>query len=134
MPFFADYSEQSTLGTRGKTTKSRRTKTVRGPEGAWIAQMKEELAAKGLLPAKKYTTRAQRLAAREAERARLVAMRARQIYQIVIEEVEYGRTQLSSGGEYETLEQVAEYLQYLTMGPVRGRKGVVRTQVWIRRK
>lgn len=42
---FADASNQPTPGNRGKTTRRKSTRTVRGPEGAWIAEMKEEQAA-----------------------------------------------------------------------------------------
>jgi|AGTN01.1.fsa_nt_gi hypothetical protein len=42
---FADPSHQKTTGNRGKTTRRKSTKTVRGPEGAYIAMMKEELLA-----------------------------------------------------------------------------------------
>jgi hypothetical protein len=44
--FFADGAVQDTRGGRGKTTRRKGTRTVRGPEGAAIAQMKEELAAR----------------------------------------------------------------------------------------
>lgn len=46
MPHFADAAVQKTQGVRGKTTRRRSTKTVRGSEGAWIAMMKEELASR----------------------------------------------------------------------------------------
>lgn len=42
---FADHAHIPTPGDRGKTTRRRSTKTVRGPEGQWIASVKEELAA-----------------------------------------------------------------------------------------
>lgn len=41
---FADASTQQTKGNRGTSTGCNSTITVRGPEGAWIAEMKEELA------------------------------------------------------------------------------------------
>lgn len=43
---FATPATQDTRGGRGKTTRRKGTKTVRGAEGAWIAQCKEELAAR----------------------------------------------------------------------------------------
>jgi hypothetical protein len=43
MPYFADEAVQSTTGSRGKTTRRKSTRTVRGCEGAWIAAVKEEL-------------------------------------------------------------------------------------------
>jgi hypothetical protein len=46
MPFFADEQVQPTPGDRGTTTRRRSTRTVRGCEGAWIAQVKEEIAAR----------------------------------------------------------------------------------------
>lgn len=46
MLFHADKAIQSTQGTRGKTTERATTHTVQGPEGSYIAQMKEELAAR----------------------------------------------------------------------------------------
>jgi hypothetical protein len=46
VPFFADEQVQPTPGDRGKTTRRRSTRTVRGSEGAWIAQVKEEVAAR----------------------------------------------------------------------------------------
>lgn len=42
--FHADPSVQSTRGKRGKTTHRPSTQTVRGPEGRYIADMKEALA------------------------------------------------------------------------------------------
>jgi hypothetical protein len=41
--FFADAATQDTRGDRGTTTRRKGTRTVRGCEGAWIAQMKEEM-------------------------------------------------------------------------------------------
>jgi hypothetical protein len=46
MPFFASPQVQKTTGTRGKTTGRKSTKTVRGNDGAYVAQMKEELLAR----------------------------------------------------------------------------------------
>lgn len=43
---FADAAVQGTRGDRGKTTRRKSTRTVRGSEGAWIAQCKEELASR----------------------------------------------------------------------------------------
>lgn len=43
MGFFATPATVKTTGTRGKSTKRRGTKSVRGAEGAWIAQAKNEL-------------------------------------------------------------------------------------------
>lgn len=50
MPFFAEPSEQNTTGPRGKTTRRKGTKTVRGPEGAYCAEVKEELLAREPVP------------------------------------------------------------------------------------
>ncbi len=44
--YFASPSVQGTTGDRGKTTRRKSTKTVRGDEGRWIADMKEELASR----------------------------------------------------------------------------------------
>lgn len=44
MLFHADPSDRPTVGRRGKTTHRNSTHTVRGPEGSYIAQTKEELA------------------------------------------------------------------------------------------
>jgi hypothetical protein len=44
--YFASPSIQGTTGDRGKTTRRKSTKTVRGDEGRWIADMKEELASR----------------------------------------------------------------------------------------
>jgi hypothetical protein len=44
--YFADKAVQPTPGDRGKTTRRKSTRTVRGPEGAYIAQVKEELTAR----------------------------------------------------------------------------------------
>lgn len=44
--YFADPAVQPTPGDRGKTTRRRSTKTVRGCEGAYIAMIKEELGPK----------------------------------------------------------------------------------------
>lgn len=41
--YFADRVELDTRGPRGKTT-AKRAKTVRGPEGQYIAQTKDEIA------------------------------------------------------------------------------------------
>jgi len=43
VPFFIDPAKQSTVGGRGKTTRRKSTRTVRGSEGAWVALMKEQL-------------------------------------------------------------------------------------------
>lgn len=43
MAFHADHAVRSTLGSRGKTTRRKATHTVRGAEGAYCAQVKEEL-------------------------------------------------------------------------------------------
>lgn len=43
---FADSAKIKTTGKRGKTTGRESTHTVRGPEGQWIADVKEELAAR----------------------------------------------------------------------------------------
>lgn len=42
--YHADPAIVPTPGARGKTTRRKSTRTVRGPEGRWIAQMKEALA------------------------------------------------------------------------------------------
>lgn len=44
MQHFAEPSVQSTLGSRGKTTRRRSTKTVRGPEGSYCAQIADHIA------------------------------------------------------------------------------------------
>ena len=46
MAFHADPSVRDTRGDRGSTTRRRSTRTVRGPEGVYIAQIKEDLAAR----------------------------------------------------------------------------------------
>jgi hypothetical protein len=43
MPYHADTVHVPTPGNRGKTTRRRSTHSVRGPEGRFIAQVKEEL-------------------------------------------------------------------------------------------
>jgi len=43
MENFADALILPTPGDRGKTTRRKSTRTVRGPEGRWIAAMKEQL-------------------------------------------------------------------------------------------
>lgn len=44
--FFASPAVQVTTGSRGKTTRRRSTRTVRGNDGAYCAMMKQELLAK----------------------------------------------------------------------------------------
>lgn len=44
MPIHFDKMVRGTEGDRGKTTRRNSTVTVRGPEGEWIADQKEELA------------------------------------------------------------------------------------------
>jgi hypothetical protein len=44
MMFHGDSFEIPTPGDRGKTTRRKSTRTVRGPEGRWIAEVKERLA------------------------------------------------------------------------------------------
>lgn len=44
MRYFADHAIQSTQGDRGTTTRRKSTITVRGPEGAYCAQMREVFA------------------------------------------------------------------------------------------
>jgi hypothetical protein len=44
--YFADAAAQDTRGGRGRTTRRKGTRTVRGCEGAWIAQAKEEARAR----------------------------------------------------------------------------------------
>lgn len=46
MSFFAEPSHQKTTGARGKTTRRKSTKTVRGNDGAYCAMIKEELGPK----------------------------------------------------------------------------------------
>ena len=41
--YFADPTVIPTPGDRGKTTRRRSTRTVRGAEGQWIAQTKEDM-------------------------------------------------------------------------------------------
>lgn len=48
--YFADSAKIKTTGNRGKTTGRESTHTVRGPEGQWIADTKEELAARPKKP------------------------------------------------------------------------------------
>jgi hypothetical protein len=42
--YFADAAVQQTTGGRGKTTRRKSTKTVRGCDGAYCAMVKEEMA------------------------------------------------------------------------------------------
>lgn len=56
MPFFASKSVQTTTGGRGTTTRRKRTRTVRGNEGAYCAMIKEELLARPPREAFRVTT------------------------------------------------------------------------------
>ena len=133
MQIFTEASNQDTRGNRGKTT-AKRARTTRGPEGAWIAQVNEELAAAGQLKPVTRTTKAQRLAKLEADRIAREAYWATLTFRVMVETTDRGQTSVGCGGEFATHAEAEEAVKGFPLGHDRSFPEVTRTRVWIEKK